>query len=111
MDFQIISELKKISKLARKYTDSSNENKICFQAYSNLCSEMITEAKEIHINKMRKKLDDAKASTKSYWSIVNGFLTLLRWRLISYRNQSIYLQKKSMDWFLYDIGLRLERVK
>ena len=28
-----------------------------------------------------------------------------------YRNQSIDLQSKSMDWFLYDNGLRHERVK
>ena len=28
-----------------------------------------------------------------------------------YRNQSIDLQSKSMDWFLYDNGLRRERVK
>ena len=27
------------------------------------------------------------------------------------RNQSIDLRSKSMDWFLYDIGLRRERVK
>ena len=27
------------------------------------------------------------------------------------RNQSIDLQRKSMDWFLYDIDLRHERVK
>ena len=38
-------------------------------------------------------------------------LTLLRRRPISYRNQSIDLLCKSMDWFLYDIGLRRERVK
>ena len=38
-------------------------------------------------------------------------LTLSRQRSISYRNQSIDLQNKSMDWFLYDIGLRRERVK
>ena len=37
-------------------------------------------------------------------------LTLL-WRgPLSYRNQSIDLQSKSMDWFLYDNGLRHERV-
>ena len=29
----------------------------------------------------------------------------------SYRNQSIDLQSKWMDWFLYDNGLRHERVK
>ena len=38
------------------------------------------------------------------------FLTLSRRRLLSYRNQSIDLLRKSMDWFLYDNGLRLERV-
>ena len=35
----------------------------------------------------------------------------LSWRKpLSYRNQSINLQSKSIDWFLYDNGLRLERV-
>ena len=36
----------------------------------------------------------------------NPFMT----EAISYRNQSIDLQSKSMDWFLYDNGLRHERV-
>ena len=36
----------------------------------------------------------------------------LSWRMpLSYRNQSIDLRSKSMDWFLYDNGLRHERVK
>ena len=36
----------------------------------------------------------------------------LSWRRpLSYRNQSIDLLCKSMDWFLYDNGLRPERVK
>ena len=30
---------------------------------------------------------------------------------LSYRNQSIDLQSKSVDWFLYDRDLRHERVK
>ena len=30
---------------------------------------------------------------------------------LSYRNQSIDLLRKSMDWFLYDNGLRHESVK
>ena len=38
-------------------------------------------------------------------------LTLSWRRPLSYRNQSINLQSKSMDWFLYDNGLRHERVK
>ena len=34
------------------------------------------------------------------------------WRmLLSYRNQPIGLLCKSMDWFLYDNGLRHEKVK
>ena len=39
------------------------------------------------------------------------FLTLSWRRPISYRPQSIDLRSKSMDLFLYDIGLRHERVK
>ena len=38
-------------------------------------------------------------------------LTLSWRRPLSYRNQSTDLQSKSMDWFLYDNGLRHERVK
>ena len=39
--------------------------------------------------------------------IFNSFMT----GALLYRNQSIDLQKKSMDWFLYDNGLSHERVK
>ena len=38
-------------------------------------------------------------------------LTLSRRRPLSYRNQSTDLRSKSMDWFLYDNGLRLESVQ
>ena len=38
-------------------------------------------------------------------------LTLSWRRPISYRNQSIDLRSKPMDWFLYDNGLRHEKVK
>ena len=38
------------------------------------------------------------------------FVTLSRQRSLSYRNQSIYLLSKSLDWFLYDTDLRHERV-
>ena len=37
-------------------------------------------------------------------------LTLSWRRSLSYRNQSIDLLRKSMDWFLYDNGLRHKRV-
>ena len=38
------------------------------------------------------------------------FATLSWRRSLSYRNQSIDLHRKSMDWFLYDRELRHERV-
>ena len=38
-------------------------------------------------------------------------LTLSWRRPLSYRNQSIYLLHKSMDWCLYDNGLPHERIK
>ena len=37
--------------------------------------------------------------------------TCVRVSFLSYRNQSIDLLCKSMDWFLYNSGLRLEKVK
>ena len=40
----------------------------------------------------------------------NVLLTLSWRRPLSYRNQIIDLLGKSMDWFLYDNGLRHERV-
>ena len=38
------------------------------------------------------------------------WLTLSWWRQLSYRNQSIDLLRKSMDWFLYDSDLHYERI-
>ena len=39
-------------------------------------------------------------------------ILILSWRkTLSYRKQPIDLRSKSMDWFLYDTGLRHERVK
>ena len=59
------------------------------------------------------------SKTLSHWRctfnivrwLIHTFLLTLSWRRpLSYRNQSIDLQSKSMDWFLYDNGLRHERV-
>ena len=42
---------------------------------------------------------------------VDGIRLTLSWRRsLSYRNQSIDLRSKSMEWFLYDNGLCHERV-
>ena len=50
----------------------------------------------------------SRAMKTEIWNkILNSFTT----EVVSYRNQSIDLQSKSKDWFLYDIGLCCERVK
>ena len=42
---------------------------------------------------------------------IRVILTLSWRRPLSYRNQSINLLHKSMDWFLYDSSFRHEKVK
>ena len=48
----------------------------------------------------------------SFRRILNDYVPLtISWQsLLSYRNQSIDLLHKSMDWVLYDNGLRHERI-
>ena len=49
--------------------------------------------------------------TENRWSFYLMWCLTLSWRRpLSYRNQSIDLLRKSVDWFLYDNGLRDERV-
>ena len=57
-------------------------------------------------------------TTQYHWVVSNRpvniswrYLTLSWQRPLSYRNQSIDVQRKSVNWFLYDNGLRHERVK
>ena len=53
-------------------------------------------------------------NVKCHVQILSGcfYMLNLSWqRPLSYRNQSIDLHNKSMDWFLYHNGLRHERVK
>ena len=50
-------------------------------------------------------------SFRNFAYVSNLHLTLSWWRLLWYRNQSTDLLCKKMDWFLYDNGLRHERVK
>ena len=54
-------------------------------------------------------LTSFRMSNRMFVDIIS--LTLSRRRPLSYRNQSIDLRSNSMDWLLYDNGLRLERVK
>ena len=56
-------------------------------------------------------IDEAKAKINTFIITPFAILTLaLSWRRpSSYRNQSFDLLCKSMDWFLYDSGLRHKR--
>ena len=55
------------------------------------------------------KLKIDKESSPNFTCNFNSFMTEVP--TISYRNQSIDLQSKSMDWFLYDRDLCREGVK
>ena len=53
-------------------------------------------------------LQDVKTDSQCMW--MKSILNLSWRRSLLYRNQSIVLQNKWMDWFLYDKNLRHERV-
>ena len=76
--------------------------------------------KIIYRNNVNQTLEDSDSPSTFFptdFSDINisaighANLTLSRRRPLSNRNQSTDLQSKSMDWFLYDNGLRHERVK
>ena len=52
----------------------------------------------------------SKNIKQTLWFCFKKLLALSWRRPLSYRNQSINLQSKSMDWFLYDNGLCHDRV-
>ena len=69
----------------------------------NVCFTIKIYQKSVKIGSIMKLL----------WSLLRRVvsnLTLSRQRPLTYRNQSIDLLNKSIDWFLYDNGLRHERV-
>ena len=82
----------------------------------NLLITRKTEIKHIfpmtyrHERKLKKRKIFRAVCGKPTSNYGRFCLTLSRRRPLSYRNQSIDLRSKSMDWFLYDIGLRHEKV-
>ena len=62
------------------------------------------------IFKTKRHRNQLTGSSMMRASAING-LTLWWRRSLSYRNKSIDLLSKSMDWFLYDRDLHHERVK
>ena len=64
------------------------------------------------MNRLRPILSLIWICNRHYISTICFWFLILSWRRpLSYRNQSIDLLCKSMDWFLYDNDLRHERVK
>ena len=62
-----------------------------------------------HVDMIEEHFDEVMFERNEF-DLFDYHLPLSWRRTISYRNQSIALQSKSMDWFLYDNGLRHERV-
>ena len=68
--------LKKRSKLTKRYHSNptaNNKEALDFQAKE--CTSLIIESKERFIAKMSAKLDNPKTVPKTYWSIINKFLS------------------------------------
>ena len=63
-----------------------------------------------HVYQELLKFNPLSTDTALYFDTLQ-YLTLSRRWSLSYRNQSIDLFYKSVDWFLYDKDLRHERVK
>ena len=62
---------------------------------------------------IEKKSEFCFRTCKNRLSVCDGWRAswLFQWRRsLSYRNQTIDFQNKSVDWFLYDRGIRHERV-
>ena len=72
-----------------------------------------TPKKKSRVNsEIKHGFQKSKSWTRDCHKCFNSTEAIIIWRRpFSYRNQSIYLLRKSMDWFLYDNGLRHERVK
>ena len=68
--------LKKRSKLTERYHSNptaNNKETVDFQA--KVCTSLIIESKGRFIAKMSAKLDNLKTVSKTYWSIINKFLS------------------------------------
>ena len=83
-------------------TSSTTELKICVMTAAIKMYKLIIKKKGRIMIKKSKLINTEVLISKA--------LTLSWWRPLSYRNQFIDLLRKSMDWFLYDNGLRHERV-
>ena len=91
-----------------------NESLIEYQFLLSLINEIVIKyVKESLISLLQIETCDIPVSISYFDQILwkRGRYLILSWRRpLSYRNQSIDLLRTSVDWILYDNGLRHERV-
>ena len=79
MNKEITLLLKKRSNLIKKYyNDATDHNKNLMVGTANECTRLIIAAKEKHLSRLSPKLEDPSTSPKTYWSILNRFLKVIR---------------------------------
>ena len=99
-----------------KISQNSQENTTCQSPFFNKVIKRETVAQVFSWMVAGKCFSCKKApllqntSGVSYIFVESSILTLSCRRPLSYRTQFIDLQSKSIDWFVYDKGLRHERV-
>ena len=91
----------------------TNFLKAVFQKFHLVCYEYFASDFPWQFHRFSSSVPIIYPMKKPKWCflVFSGGLTLSWRRSLPYRNQLIYLQNKSMDWFLYDRDLRHERVK
>ena len=71
------SKLRERSNLVKRYYKNGKKNTDLEKALtkSNECNEIILAAKEKYINELSKKLSNPETTPKTYWKILNRFLS------------------------------------
>ena len=76
MNKKITLFLNKRSKLTKKYhNDPTDHNKNLMINTTNECARLIIAAKKTHLIRLSAKLEDPSTVPKTYWSILNRFLS------------------------------------
>ena len=77
MNGHIRSKLRKQNKLYKKFRKNGfkNEDKIVLDKFRVECSEAIHNTRENYLKKQGEKLADPKTAQKTYWKILNSFLS------------------------------------
>ena len=75
MNKEITLLLKKRLKLIKKYYNDPTDHKYLMVSMANECTRLIIAAKKKHLTRLSAKLEDPSTAPKTYWSILNRFLS------------------------------------